>query len=81
MASQPLSDGRGFPKGTGIREVVKESLLGSQLEPQLTAQTKATFKQYALYDSESGEDVMFEKEFVNAIAPETEDYVSAFFVL
>jgi hypothetical protein len=62
-----------------VKEAVKESLLGTE-EPEgikLSAQTRATFLQHARKDEESGELVMAEEEFVNAIAPKNEDYVSS----
>jgi solute carrier family 25 aspartate/glutamate transporter 12/13 len=43
---------------------------------QLSALSKATFEKNARKDGESGEQIMGEEEFVNAIAPEGEDYVS-----
>lgn len=67
-----------MPDLATAKEVVKESLLGVE-EPadlQLSAQTKATFDKNARKDEETGELYMGEPEFVNAVAPETEDYVS-----
>lgn len=63
---------------TKVKEVVKESLLGSeQVEgEQLSAQSKATFEKNARRDEATGELYMGEQEFVNAVAPEDEDYVS-----
>lgn len=63
---------------TKAKEVVKEKLLGSEQvgEVQLSALSKATFNRNARKDEESGELVMGEEEFINAIAPEGEDYVS-----
>lgn len=60
------------------KEVVKEKLLGTDLEQnvQLSALSKATFEKNARRDGVSGELVMGEEEFINAIAPEGEDYVS-----
>ena len=60
-----------------VKEVVKESLLGSELpsDVQLSAQSKATFDKNARKDEKSGELFMGEEEFINAIAPEGEDYV------
>lgn len=58
-----------------IKESVKETLLGVEEEAQLPSQTRAEFMQYAKTDPESGDHYMGEEEFVNAIAPETEDYV------
>ena len=60
-----------------IKETVKESLLGSETAEniQLSALSKATFEKNARKE-ESGELVMGEEEFINAIAPDGEDYVS-----
>lgn len=58
-----------------VKESVKESLLGTEVEPQLSAQTRAEFMQYAIKDEGSDEWYMTEKEFVEAVAPEGEDYV------
>ena len=58
-----------------VKEAVKESLLGTTREPQLSQQTKVTFDQNATKDDETGEPYMTEEEFVNAIAPVNEDYV------
>jgi solute carrier family 25 aspartate/glutamate transporter 12/13 len=59
------------------KELVKETLLGSDVEDvQLSAQSKATFEKNAQTDAESGEYYMTEAEFINAIAPVGEDYVS-----
>lgn len=69
---------------TKVKEAVKESLLGSEhpeAEQQLSAQSKATFDKNARKDEESGELFMGEEEFVNAVAPEGEDYVSRSFLL
>jgi solute carrier family 25 (mitochondrial aspartate/glutamate transporter), member 12/13 len=62
---------------TKVKEVVKESLLGSELpaDVQLSAQSKATFDKNARKDEKTGELFMSEEEFINAIAPEGEDYV------
>jgi solute carrier family 25 aspartate/glutamate transporter 12/13 len=63
---------------TKAKEVLKETLLGTeQVENvQLSAQSKATFEKNARKDPESEELFMGEEEFINAIAPKTEDYVS-----
>ena len=57
-----------------VKEAVKESLLGTTIEPELTAQARAVFEKHARRD-ESGELYLNEEDFVNAIAPEGEDYV------
>ena len=60
-----------------VKESVKESLLGTEeSDSQPSNQTKAAFEQHATKDPESGELYMSEKEFVDAIAPPNEDYVS-----
>ena len=59
-----------------VGEAVKESLVGTTREPQLSAQTKASFDKNAVRDVGSGELYMTEEAFVHAIAPKDEDYVS-----
>ena len=59
-----------------VKEAVKEGLIGTTIEPQLSQQARATFQKHARTD-ESGEAYMTEVDFVDAIAPENEDYVSA----
>ena len=54
---------------------VKESLLGSTREPELSQQTKATFDRNARQDEATGDSYMIEEDFVNAIAPTNENYV------
>lgn len=57
--------------------VVKESLLGTTREPELSQQTRATFDRNARQDEATGEYYMTEEDFVNAIAPSSENYVSS----
>lgn len=59
-----------------VTEAVKETLVGTTREPELSSQTKATFDRNSRQDDENGELYMTETEFVDAIAPATEDYVS-----
>ncbi|KAI9052151.1 hypothetical protein LZ554_003513 [Drepanopeziza brunnea f. sp. 'monogermtubi'] len=61
---------------TKAKEVVKEALVGTEVEEdvQLSALSKATFDKNARKDEESGELFMGEQEFINAVAPDTEDY-------
>lgn len=59
-----------------VTETVKESLIGTTREPQLSQQAKVTFDQHAIKDEETGELYMTEEQFVDAIAPAGEDYVS-----
>jgi len=63
-------------KAVQVKEAVKETLVGSEEPVQVSAQSKARFNQYALKDSESGELFMGPTEFINAVAPVDEDYVS-----
>lgn len=62
-----------------MTETLKETLVGGATDeelPQLSAQTRSDFLLHALTDGETGEQYMSEKEFVDAVAPEGEDYVS-----
>ena len=61
---------------TTVTEAVKESLVGTTIEPELSQEIRATFNQHSKQDEASGEDYMVEEDFVNAIAPMNEDYVS-----
>ena len=65
-------------------EKVKEVLVGTQdsegLE-QLSEQTRSEFVRNALEDEVTGEQYLDEKAFINAVAPEGEDYVSSALVL
>lgn len=58
-----------------VKEAVKESLVGTTREPQLSQLTKQTFNKHARKDADTGELVMTEGDFVDAIAPKNEDYV------
>jgi solute carrier family 25 (mitochondrial aspartate/glutamate transporter), member 12/13 len=60
-----------------VMESVKESLVGTEEGANLSAETRREFMQYAVRDEETGELYLGEKQFVDAIAPESEDYVSA----
>jgi solute carrier family 25 aspartate/glutamate transporter 12/13 len=72
---------------TKVAASVKETLLGttdtaasSSQETQITAQSRATFEKNARKDGDEGELYMNEEDFVNAVAPVGEDYVSLFFL-
>lgn len=65
------------PVASKVKETVKETLLGTEEPAQLSAQTQATFLKHAHHDEAAGELVMTEPKFVDAIAPEKEDYVSS----
>ena len=60
-----------------VKEAVKESLVGTTREPQLSQQARATFDRNSRQEDGSAEPYMTEEDFVNAIAPPNEDYVSA----
>ncbi|MCJ1342198.1 mitochondrial aspartate-glutamate transporter agc1 [Peltigera leucophlebia] len=57
-----------------VKEVVKETLVGTTREPELSQEIRATFNRNSRLDEASGERYMTEEEFVNAIAPIDEDY-------
>lgn len=61
---------------TTVKEVVKEALVGTEADVQLSAQSRSIFDKNARKDEETGELFMGEEEFINAVAPPTEDYVS-----
>ena len=60
-----------------VKEAVIETLVGSD-EPatQVSAQSRARFNSNAAKNPETGELYMGPEEFINAIAPASEDYVS-----
>lgn len=58
-----------------VKDQVQEALLGTTDEPQLSQQTREIFVKYSVQDPSSGERYLGEQEFINAIAPESEDYV------
>lgn len=59
------------------KQAVTESLLGTTREPELSQQTKATFDRNARQDEVTDDYYMTEEDFVNAIAPASENYVSS----
>lgn len=61
---------------TTVKEQVKQSLVGTVIEPSLSTDAQATFERHAKKDESTGESYMTEDEFVDAIAPDSEDYVS-----
>ena len=66
-------------KESDIAQGVKESLVGTEVDAQPSAQIRADFSKHAIRDEETGEEYMGQTEFVNAIAPPEEDYVSTNF--
>ena len=59
-----------------VTEAVKESLLGSSAPSSLSTESRVTFLRHSQKD-EDGELYMNEEDFINAVAPPEEDYVSA----
>jgi hypothetical protein len=60
-----------------VKEAVKETLVGTTDEAtQLSAQTKARFLSKAVKDDSTGELYLGPSEFIDAVAPNSEDYVS-----
>lgn len=57
-----------------VTEQIKESLVGASTEPQLSEDSRRTFLKHA-HEESDGEHYMTEQEFINAIAPTSEDYV------
>lgn len=66
------------PVGTtdAVKEVVKEGLLGTEEATTLSTSHRASFYKNAAKDEETGELYMGPDEFIEAIAPPDEDYVS-----
>jgi solute carrier family 25 (mitochondrial aspartate/glutamate transporter), member 12/13 len=59
-----------------VKEAVKETLVGVEEPVQLSTQTKARFNSHAVKDPETGELFLGPEQFINAVAPPEEDYVS-----
>jgi solute carrier family 25 (mitochondrial aspartate/glutamate transporter), member 12/13 len=62
-----------------VKEQVKDKLLGTTVEtvePPATKETRASFMKYAEHDDETGDWYLDETNFIDAVAPENEDYVS-----
>jgi hypothetical protein len=60
-----------------VAESVKESLLGTSQPEQLSPSSRTTFLKHARRDEDTDELYMGEEEFVNAIAPPEQNYVSS----
>ena len=61
---------------SAVKEAVKETVLGSDEPSGPTSQSKARFTRMAIKDAETGELFMGPDEFINAVAPDKEDFVS-----
>ncbi|KAF2275048.1 calcium-binding mitochondrial carrier protein-like protein Aralar1 [Westerdykella ornata] len=57
-----------------MKEQVGEVLLGTTEEPQLSHLTRSAFLKHAKKDPETGEHYLDEETFIDAVAPESEDY-------
>lgn len=57
-----------------VKEQVGEVLLGTTEEPQLSHLTRASFLRFAK-EAEDGKYYLNEEDFIDAVAPESEDYV------
>lgn len=66
----------------GVKDSIKDSLRGTIVpDPTLpvTSRIRAHFHHHSRIDSETEERYMNEEDFINAIAPVHEDYVSSLF--
>lgn len=54
---------------------MKESLIGFEDESATSSQTQKDFMEHAIRDEETDDWYMDERAFVDAVAPESEDYV------
>jgi hypothetical protein len=59
-----------------VKTQVLETLMGTTESPELSKQMRSDFMKYAVKDAESDEWFLGENEFINAVAPPSEDYVS-----
>ncbi len=59
-----------------LKEEVRDVLLGTSDEPQLSQLTRAAFMKHAQKDEATDEFFLNEEAFIDAVAPESEDYVS-----
>lgn len=57
------------------KAVIKESLLGAERDSELSTHTRSTFERNARQDESSEEAYMTEEDFIDAIAPASENYV------
>jgi solute carrier family 25 aspartate/glutamate transporter 12/13 len=62
---------------TTVKEAVKDSLVGTQEPVQVSSQTKARFTSHAVKDPETGDLFLGPSEFIDAVAPADEDFVSS----
>jgi solute carrier family 25 aspartate/glutamate transporter 12/13 len=60
-----------------VKEQVGEVLLGTTEEPQLSHLTRSAFMKFAKKDEDTGDYYLDQESFIDAVAPESEDYVFA----
>ena len=60
-----------------VTEQVGEVLLGTSEEPQLSQISRSSFLKFAKKDETTGDFYLGQEEFIDAVAPESEDYVNA----
>ena len=58
-----------------VKEQVKEALVGTTDVPDMSQETRQSFLAHAVPDAETGELYLGKDQFINAIAPEGENYV------
>lgn len=59
-----------------VKEQVGEVLLGTSEEPQLSQLTRGAFMKFAKRDEATGDHYLGEEDFIDAVAPESENYVN-----
>lgn len=60
-----------------VKEAVAETLVGTTQEPSLSQQTRQTFRRHAIKDEQTGEYYLGEDQFIDCVAPQSEDYVGS----
>ena len=61
---------------TTVTATVKETLVGSTRDPEVSDQTRATFDRNSRQDEQTKEWYMTPEDFIRAVAPDDEDHVS-----
>jgi solute carrier family 25 aspartate/glutamate transporter 12/13 len=59
-----------------VTQQVGEVLLGITEEPQLSSVMRDTFFRFAVTDDKTGDQYLDPERFIDAVAPESEDYVN-----
>jgi len=58
-----------------LTQSVTEALVGTDQPADISREARLVFLKYAKTDEKTGEQYLEEEEFINAIAPQSEDYV------